>query len=84
LLESESVTGAYRVAVIPGRDTVMDVSLTLYPRVPLKRVGLGPLTSIFLFDESNRSRIDDFRDEVHDSDGLEVVLTSGEHWTRTA
>ena len=33
---------------------------------------------MFLFDESERTRIDDFRDEVHDSDGLQIVLASGE------
>ena len=33
---------------------------------------------MFFFDESNRSRIDDFRDEVHDSDGLQIVIDSGE------
>jgi periplasmic glucans biosynthesis protein len=78
LLESDSATGAYRFAVTPGNETVMDVAVTLYPRVPLEGVGIAPLTSMFLFDESNRARIDDFRDEVHDSDGLQVLTESGE------
>ena len=78
LLQSQSTTGAYRFSVTPGNDTVMDVDLTLFPRVELDNVGLAPLTSMFLFDESNRSRIDDFRDEVHDSDGLSVLMPSGE------
>ena len=56
----------------------MDVDVTLFPRVPLDHVGIAPLTSMFLFDESDRTRIDDFRDEVHDSDGLQIVLASGE------
>jgi glucans biosynthesis protein len=78
LLESESATGAYRFSVTPGNETVMDVEMTLYPRVPLEGVGIAPLTSMFLFDESNRARIDDFRDEVHDSDGLQILTESGE------
>ena len=78
LLESESVTGAYRMTVTPGNETVMDVNVTLYPRVALEGVGIAPLTSMFLFDESNRARIDDFRDEVHDSDGLQIVMATGE------
>ena len=78
LLESPSTTGAYRFSVLPGTETVMDVTLTLFPRVALESVGIAPLTSMFLFDESNRSRIDDFRDEVHDSDGLQIMLDSGE------
>lgn len=78
LLESASTTGAYRFSVIPGTDTVMNVELTLFPRVALENVGIAPLTSMFLFDESNRVRIDDFRSEVHDSDGLQIMLASGE------
>lgn len=82
LLESPSTTGAYRFSVVPGTETVMDVDLTLFPRVALESVGIAPLTSMFLFDESNRARIDDFRDEVHDSDGLQIVLDSGEQTWR--
>lgn len=82
LLESASTTGAYRFSVIPGVETVMDVDVTLIPRVALESVGIAPLTSMFLFDESVRTRIDDFRDEVHDSDGLQIVLASGEQTWR--
>ena len=78
LLQSQSTTGAYRFAITPGNDTVMDVDLTLFPRVDLDNVGIAPLTSMFLFDESNRSRIEDFRDEVHDSDGLSILTSAGE------
>jgi len=78
LLDSPSTTGAYRFAITPGLETVMDVNVTLFPRVPLEGIGIAPLTSMFLFDESERVRIDDFRDEVHDSDGLQIVLASGE------
>ncbi|HEY4366337.1 MAG TPA: glucan biosynthesis protein G [Steroidobacteraceae bacterium] len=78
LLESTSTTGAYRFSVTPGTETIMDVDVTLFPRVALDNVGIAPLTSMFLFDESNRARIDDFRDEVHDSDGLQIVTGSGE------
>lgn len=82
LLESASTTGAYRFSVVPGTETAMDVDLTLFPRVALESVGIAPLTSMFFFDESNRVRIDDFRDEVHDSDGLQIVLASGEQTWR--
>lgn len=85
LLESASTTGAYRFSVLPGVETVMNVELTLFPRVALEKVGIAPLTSMFLFDESNRARIDDFRSEVHDSDGLQIVLASGEQvWRQLA
>ena len=82
LLQSPSTTGAYKFSVTPGRETIMDVEFTLYPRVPLDNVGLAPLTSMFLFDESARNRIEDFRDEVHDSDGLQIMMQSGEQTWR--
>jgi glucans biosynthesis protein len=77
LLESASTTGAYRFTVEPGVETSMDVDLTLFPRVDLRVLGIAPLTSMFLFDETNRGRLDDSRPEVHDSDGLQVAAESG-------
>ena len=78
LLESESATGAYRFTVQPGTETLTDVDLTLFARAELRVVGIAPLTSMFLFDETNRGRLDDYRPEVHDSDGLQIVANSGE------
>jgi glucans biosynthesis protein len=37
---------------------------------------------MFLFDETNRGRLDDYRPEVHDSDGLQITTKSGEHLFR--
>jgi glucans biosynthesis protein len=79
LLESASATGAYRFTVRPGAQTTMDVDMTLFPRADLHLVGVAPLTSMFLFDETNRGKLDDYRPEVHDSDGFEVLTKSGEH-----
>jgi periplasmic glucans biosynthesis protein len=78
LLESASTTGAYRFTVQPGVETLTDVDLTLFPRTELRVVGIAPLTSMFLFDETNRGRLDDYRPEVHDSDGLQIAAASGE------
>ena len=64
LLESDSTTGAYRFTVTPGVETVMDVEFTLFPRTDVRVVGIAPLTSMFLFDETNRGRLDDYRPEV--------------------
>ena len=71
LLDSPSVAGAYRFTVQPGSPTTMDVEATLFPRaVDLTDVGLGPGTSMFDFDANGRKNADDYRPEVHDSDGL--------------
>lgn len=78
LLESRSVVGAYTFTVKPGRETVMNVQATLFPRADVSAFGIAPLTSMFLFDGSNSGRFDDFRTAVHDSDGLEILTGSGE------
>ncbi|MEM7487657.1 MAG: glucan biosynthesis protein G [Pseudomonadota bacterium] len=78
LLDSPSVTGAYRFVVTPGETTVMEAEATIFPRVDLDHVGLAPLTSMFLYDETNRPRFADFRPAIHDSDGLLIWNGAGE------
>ncbi|NND49002.1 MAG: glucan biosynthesis protein G, partial [Rhizobiales bacterium] len=78
LLDSPSVAGAYRFDVVPGDATVMDVEATLYPRRDLSHIGIAPLTSMFLYDDTNRDHFDDFRPAVHDSEGLMVINGNGE------
>ncbi len=78
LLDSPSVTGAYRFAVAPGAATAVEVTATLYPRREIAKLGIAPLTSMFLFGETRSRRFDDHRPEVHDSDGLLLHGASGE------
>jgi periplasmic glucans biosynthesis protein len=78
LLDSPSVTGAYQFTVQPGNETIVDVDVTLFARTAMRALCLAPLTSMFLFDETNRNRRDDYRPEVHDSDGLQITAASGE------
>ncbi len=81
LLDGPSTTGAYTFRIshgAPGEPTMVDVEGTLYPRVDLLHMGLGPLTSMFFFDETNRTRFDDFRPAVHDSEALMVWNGNGE------
>jgi glucans biosynthesis protein len=78
LLDSASTTGAYRFEIYPGIETTLDVSATLFPRRPMASVGIGPLTSMFFAGENDRLRADDFRPELHDSDGLLLHTGAGE------
>ncbi|MCV6585031.1 MAG: glucan biosynthesis protein G [Marinibacterium sp.] len=78
LMDSPSVTGAYRFDISPGDSAVMEVEAVLFPRTDLDNVGLAPLTSMFFFDETNRHRFDDFRPAVHDNDGLMIWNGAGE------
>lgn len=78
LLESESVTGAYRFGIAPGGLTTMDVTAHLFPKRPIERLGIAPLTSMYWFGENDRRATDDWRTEVHDSDGLSLWRGNGE------
>ena len=78
LLDSPSLAGAYRFTVEPGRNTITRVSAALYPRQDLSSVGLAPLTSMFFIGETDRGHSDDYRSELHDSDGLQIATGSGE------
>jgi glucans biosynthesis protein len=77
LLDSPSVTGAYKFSIKPGDDTQMDVELVLFPRRDLPHVGIAPMTSMFLLDPLSKP-VDDFRPSVHDSDGLMMHTGAGE------
>ncbi len=78
LLDSRSMTGAYRFEITPGVQTVMQVDARLFPRRRVAKLGIAPLTSMFFYGESSTRHFDDFRPEVHDSDGLLLHFDTGE------
>jgi glucans biosynthesis protein len=78
LLDSPSAAASFRFTLRPGAETDMDTEMALYPRIDLPQVGLAPMTSMFLFDSSNRAGFDDYRGAVHDSHGLAMISGKGE------
>src|SRR5204863_43498 len=88
--DSVTCVGAYEFIIIPGDTTVTDIKAVLYfreddkiravntNRMPLKTIGLAPLTSMFWFGKSSERKFDDYRPEVHDSDGLLIYMDNGE------
>ena len=80
LLDSASVTGAYRFDIRPGADTVVGVRAEIFARKALTNVGLAPLTSMYLYGPSGPERLRDARPQVHDSDGLLIAEAAGQ-WT---
>ncbi|MFL4468542.1 glucan biosynthesis protein [Tateyamaria armeniaca] len=78
LLDSPSCTGAYRFEIMPGQPLSMQVEAEIFARTTLTHVGIAPLTSMFLFDDTDRQRFDDFRPAVHDNDGLMIHNGGGE------
>jgi glucans biosynthesis protein len=77
LLDSPRLSGAYRFVLTPGTDTAMQVTARLYLRDRVGKIGMAPLTSMFAFGENQPGR-DDYRPEVHDSDGLSIQSADGE------
>lgn len=78
LLDSPSLSGAYRFELQSGASTVLDVEARLFARRDIAKLGVAPLTSMFLFDENRLRAFDDFRPRVHDSDGLLMHTAAGE------
>ena len=78
LLDGPSTTGAYRFDLYPGVETAIEVSVQLFPRKPNVKFGLAPLTSMFFIGEDDHRYNDDFRPELHDSDGLLIHSGTGE------
>ena len=81
-LDSGSVAGAYDFTLEPGDETVMHIRSVLFPRRPISTVGIAPLTSMYFFGPERRAGVDDFREAVHDSDGLRMVNGAGERLWR--
>lgn len=78
LLEGPSVTGAYRFDVAPGETTLFDVEAVLFFRKGVERLGIAPLTAMYQCGENDRRVCDDWRPEIHDTDGLAIETGHGE------
>ena len=79
LLDSPSVSGAYRFDLEPGANTTLGVDARLFARADVTKLGVAPMSSMFLYGRNRLARFDDFRAQVHDSDGL-LVHTAGDEW----
>ncbi|MFF7707532.1 glucan biosynthesis protein [Pseudomonas sp. NPDC007930] len=78
LLDSPRSTGAYRLVLRPGSDSVVDVQSRIYLRDQVSRLGVAPLTSMYLFGANQPSKVLNFRRELHDSSGLAIANGNGE------
>jgi glucans biosynthesis protein len=78
LLDSESATGAFRFEIVPSLETSVDVTATLFARRSIASLNMAPLSSMFLRGKNDHRVDDDFRTELHDSDGLLMHTGAGE------
>jgi len=78
LLDSVSLTGAYRFTLRPGEATIIDTELTLIARVAVDHFGLGAMSATYLFGPLDHKRPDDLRPAVYEIDGLQILTGKGE------
>ncbi|MEB0105608.1 MULTISPECIES: glucan biosynthesis protein G [Pseudomonas] len=78
LLDSPRATGAYRLTLRPGSDTIVDVKSQMFLRDKVSKLGVAPLTSMFLFGANQPSKVLNYRRELHDSSGLSIHAGNGE------
>ncbi len=78
LLDSSAATGAFQFTCHPLEESEVEVSATLIPRRDDAKIGFAPLTSMFFIGENDHRFNEDFRPELHDSDGLLLHTGAGE------
>jgi len=77
LLDSPDATGAFSFVIHPGGRTTVDTHAVLYMRNDVQLLGIAPLTSMYFAGKASPPR-DDYRPEIHDSDGLYMSTGAGE------
>lgn len=82
LLNGPSLAGAYHFSIRRTEGVIQDVDVALFLRKDITRLGLAPLTSMYWFSETEKRRLEDWRPEVHDSDGLAIWTGTGERLWR--
>ncbi len=61
LLDSATVTGAFRFTIRPADTTIIDTEMTLIARTATDRLGLGAMAAAYLFSPLDHRRPDDVR-----------------------
>lgn len=81
LLESPSVTGAYSFVIHPNDTMTIDVKAKLHFRKVPEKIGLAPLTSMWMWGLGKEGPENDPRPRVHDADSL-LIQTGENDWIR--
>ncbi len=78
LLDSQSVTGAFRFTIRPLDTTIIDTEMTLIGRATTDRLGVGAMAADYLFSGLDHRRPDDWRTAVYEVTGLQMLSGGGE------
>jgi periplasmic glucans biosynthesis protein len=79
LMDSPSVTGAFRFTLRPAETTIIDTEMTLIARAAVDKLGFGAMAATFLFSPLDHRRSDDVRAAAYEATGLQI-LTGGGEW----
>ncbi|WP_235033366.1 glucan biosynthesis protein [Rubripirellula obstinata] len=80
-MDSASVSGAYQFRLKPGNEiTRVHVDAKLYFRSDPEKLGIAPITSMWMWGDGLKRPPKDARPSVHDSDGL-LVRSAKQRWT---
>ncbi|MEM0912529.1 MAG: glucan biosynthesis protein G [Pseudomonadota bacterium] len=77
-IDSQSLTGMTSITLAPGDPTQAEVKTWVFVREPITKLGFAAFTSMYFFGENTTDKPDDFRREVHDSDGVSMITHAGE------
>jgi glucans biosynthesis protein len=78
LLDGPSLTGAYQFEATKQTGAVIQIRANLFIRNDIAQLGIAPLTSMYWYGENERHNANDWRPEIHDSDGLTLWTGKGE------
>ena len=78
LLDSPSMTGAYRFTIRPNDATIIDTETTLIARVATDKLGVAAMAGAYLFSPLDHRRVDDWRAAAYDVAGLQILSGKGE------
>ena len=81
-MDSPSITGIYKFTIESANNTEVDIKSWLFARKDIDKLGIAPFTSMFLYGENSLKKPDDYRPEVHDSDGMMLVTSNDEQLWR--
>ncbi len=79
LIDSESVSGAYRFTLRPGEATIIDTECTLFPRAGVDNFGLATMSATVISDPIDHRRVDDVRLSLAEIGGVQMS-TGKDEW----
>jgi glucans biosynthesis protein len=78
VIDSETMTGAFRFTIRPGEATIIDTEATLFARAAVDNFGLGTMSATHLLGFMDHRKFDDYRPNVSEVCGLQIYTGAAE------